>query len=64
MDSIFEGLEETANKLERSAGAMMSAANRLHTAVGIHDSSLTAFMTFMDNWMTRLEAVMGRHRDT
>lgn len=56
-NSLIERLEEIVEKNQQSAGSMLAAANRLHTAVSTMDSSLTAFMSFMDNWITRLEAV-------
>lgn len=56
MENNYPGSED----IREAAGTMVAAANRMHTAVGIHDSSLTAFMQFMDGWMTRLETVVEK----
>lgn len=59
-NSLLERLEDVVERTQASAGTMLAAANRMHSAVATQDSSLTAFMAFMDNWMTRFEAAMGK----
>lgn len=55
-----EDVRTAAGEISQAAGLMMSAANRLVAGVQTQDSSMTAFMEFMDGWLTRLEAVATR----
>ena len=57
MESIYlQGSED----VREASNTMLAAANRMVHAVNTHDSSLTAFMQFMNDWMFRLEAVVEK----
>lgn len=50
--------EQTVIKLRAAGDTMLAASNRFKQAADLHDSSLSAFMGFMEQWMTRLESVV------
>lgn len=57
MDSIYL----TGSEDVRSAGGTISAASqRFQQAANQMDSSMSAFMQFMNGWMDRLEAAIER----
>jgi len=57
MEHIYlQGSED----VREASSTMMAAANRMVQAVNTHDSSLTAFMQFMNDWMFRLEVVVEK----